>query len=309
MRKRIFCLAVFGLWSLVFGPRSHMSFAGVGVAGMNFLKTRAAARPLGMGNAFVAVADDISTLTWNVGGLANLSNQQFLFTHLSYLNNTACNNVGYAIAGKHGTLGIGFTMRSFIIDKIDVKYDEKGQISMKDMVFSFAYSRKFRNLFTYGCGVDLLNSVIGDYSVTTYGVNFGGLYFAPKGFVIGFAGQDIGPEYAYKTESFTGNKQPLPTTYIIGVTKKLEIPGGTVLATSEIVKDYTFRGNVGIEYELLGILALRGGYKIRYDSGGFTLGIGVNYKPTGLDRFQFDYAFTPMGGLGNSHCFSVITKF
>lgn len=308
MRKVISLFMVYGLWCMVCG----VCYAGedeVGVAGMGFLKVRFAARTLGMGNAFVAVADDIGTLACNVGGLANSSGQQFLFTHLSYLDGVGCNNIGYAIGGKQGTLGLGFTMRLLTIDETGVQYEDRGQISIRDQVFSFAYSRKFREVLTYGAGADLFTSVMGDYSVITYGLNFGGLYFAPWGVVIGFAARNLGPEYQYKSETFTGAKQPLPATFVVGITKRLKIPGGNFLTTFDVVKDYTFRGNIGVEYVLGKMLVFRTGYKLGYDSGGFTLGMGVNYKPKGLDRFQFDYAFSPLGDLGDIHCVSVITKF
>jgi len=40
-----------------------------GTAGANFLETELGARPMGMGGAFVAVADDVTALHWNPAGL------------------------------------------------------------------------------------------------------------------------------------------------------------------------------------------------------------------------------------------------
>lgn len=48
--------------------------AGTGSA--NFVDTETGARPLGMGGAFVAVADDVTALHWNPAGLANLQGFQ-----------------------------------------------------------------------------------------------------------------------------------------------------------------------------------------------------------------------------------------
>ncbi|MBD3348331.1 MAG: hypothetical protein GF400_03925 [Candidatus Eisenbacteria bacterium] len=47
-----------------------------GTAGANFAETEVGARPMGMGGAFVAVADDVTALHWNPAGLANLEGVQ-----------------------------------------------------------------------------------------------------------------------------------------------------------------------------------------------------------------------------------------
>lgn len=306
MRKKN--LSLFLVFS-VLAWATGLVFAGAGVTGMDFVKLKSAARPLGMGNAFVGVADDVSSLSWNVGGLANLSGQEMLFTHFTYLDGIGYNNLAYVMGGEFGAVGVGFTNLSLTGDEMNIQYKPGGTIAMKNQIFSFAYSRKFRKLFTYGCGVNIFNSVIGEYSALAYGVNFGGLCFAPLGFVIGFAAQNLGPKYEYKTEGFTGEKQPLPSTYIVGLAKKLKLPGGNLVGSFDLLFDYMLRENVGIEYKLFKMLAFRAGYKLGYDSGGFTLGLGIDYKPKGLDRFCFDYAFSPVGDFGNSHCFSVIAKF
>ncbi len=48
----------------------------VGTAGANFLEVEVGARPMGMGGAFVAIADDVTALHWNPAGLADLDGVQ-----------------------------------------------------------------------------------------------------------------------------------------------------------------------------------------------------------------------------------------
>jgi hypothetical protein len=47
-----------------------------GSAGANFLEVETGARPMGMGGAFTAVADDVTALHWNPAGLASLEGVQ-----------------------------------------------------------------------------------------------------------------------------------------------------------------------------------------------------------------------------------------
>jgi len=282
---------------------------GAGTTGMEFLKIRTSARPLGMCNAFVAVADDISAMAWNVGGLATLEQQELLFSQFNYVDGLGYTNLGYGIPGKKGTIAFGFAIQAFTIEEIDVQYNNRGEMAIRNEVFSLAYGLRFTDSFACGAGIDLFSSTIGDYSLTSYGVNFGSLYFAPYDFVVGLSVRNIGPKFAYESKTFVGEQQSLPSTYIIGVAKKSTFHENTFLITSDIVKDYTTRLNIGIEYKLLNLLALRAGRRIGYDAGNFTFGMGIEYKPEALDRFQFDYAFSPMDDLGNTHIFSLITKF
>jgi len=48
-----------------------------GVVQANFLETELGARAMGMGGAFLAVADDVTALHWNPAGLAGLNGYQF----------------------------------------------------------------------------------------------------------------------------------------------------------------------------------------------------------------------------------------
>ena len=58
---------------------------GAGSTGSNGLKLPAGARPTAMGGAFVGLADDLNSLTWNPAGLANVSAMEFTMMHSSYL--------------------------------------------------------------------------------------------------------------------------------------------------------------------------------------------------------------------------------
>ncbi|NCQ19562.1 MAG: UPF0164 family protein, partial [Ignavibacteria bacterium] len=47
-------------------------FSKVGTAAAQFLKISAGARPMSMGETFVAVANDVNTLYWNPAGITNI---------------------------------------------------------------------------------------------------------------------------------------------------------------------------------------------------------------------------------------------
>ena len=68
----------------VLGISSHV-YAGKYAA--EFLRIGVGSRALGMGGAFVAVADYGTASYWNPAGLGNLSKHQVLFIHVQMFNN------------------------------------------------------------------------------------------------------------------------------------------------------------------------------------------------------------------------------
>lgn len=75
-----------------------------------------------------------------------------------------------------------------------------------------------------------------------------------------------------------------------------------------------YRLNASLEWWVGNVLALRVGYKSRYDLGsGISAGAGLSIKEFDfsfmpIKEILFDYAFVPYGDLGNSQQVSLILK-
>src|SRR5436309_2306797 len=81
-----------------------------GTSGAPFLRIGVGARASGMGEAFTAVADDVSTIFWNPAGLANFKGREFLFMHNLWAPETSLEYVAYAQPIKDfGTLSGSLT--------------------------------------------------------------------------------------------------------------------------------------------------------------------------------------------------------
>ena len=74
------------------------------------------ARPLGMGGAFVAIADDANTVLYNMAGLTQLESSEFTAMYAALFQGMQEDNIGnsfvsYAMpAGKFGTFGLSGLM-------------------------------------------------------------------------------------------------------------------------------------------------------------------------------------------------------
>lgn len=127
---------------------------------------------------------------------------------------------------------------------------------------------------------------------------------------IGGSVQNFGAQVKYGKEGY-----PAPLTFRLGVAA--DLMGKDALVVPDDVNritvaydlfqpnDYAQQMHVGLEYDFAGMLALRAGYKIRYDNDGLTLGAGVNTDLAGFN-LSFDYSYGRMGEfLGTVHRISV----
>ena len=78
MRKTLKLIIIVIIISL---PAIFLFSAGPGTSAANFLKLSIGARAVGMGESFVAVADDISSVYWNPAGLARINNNMISASH------------------------------------------------------------------------------------------------------------------------------------------------------------------------------------------------------------------------------------
>ena len=82
----------------------------VGEGGMPgyFLDLGAGARALGMGRAFVALADDTASIYWNPAGLYQVEKREISAMHIILYENTRYDFIGYTQPiGKFWNIGIG----------------------------------------------------------------------------------------------------------------------------------------------------------------------------------------------------------
>ena len=91
--KRI-CLALVSVWSVLVTIQAMA--LDPGETGGTFLKMAVGAAPVGMGEAYTALARDVNSVYWNPAGLVGVQDRQALFMHLEWFEGIRYENLAYA---------------------------------------------------------------------------------------------------------------------------------------------------------------------------------------------------------------------
>src|SRR5262245_35550558 len=104
------------------GPvRAQFTLGGqrAGTSSGSFLKIGVGARAVGLGESYVAVANDPSTIYWNPAGLASLQRSELLLSHVEWPAEIRYEHGAWAVPVRRlgGSLAIQFGMLTTRIDE------------------------------------------------------------------------------------------------------------------------------------------------------------------------------------------------
>lgn len=278
-----------------------------GSAGASFLRIGVGARASAMGDAYVAVAEDASSIYWNPGAMAAVLGTNATLVHVEYFSTMRLEQAAVTHETAWGTLGFMFT--GLFMDDME-RYEDTpsavplGTFGAYDIAFAAAFARYIVPNVALGVSLKPVYQRIDELSASGFGVDAGVYHTARiRGVKLAAVVGNLGTTMKFDSEPFD-----LPAYAKVGASWEREIAAieGRVLATLDAMfpNDDDTRVHVGAEYSYRRLLALRGGYKAGYDTQGGTFGFGVNYR-----ELSFDYAFLPSEKLGDNHRFGLGFSF
>jgi hypothetical protein len=308
---------------LAFGPEANGAeiFRKVGTAGAQFLKIGVGARAVGMGEAFVAVADDASAIWWNPAGVARITTEgasRITLNHSTWPADISHEFVGYAFAYRALPGSYAFSSTILQMDPIAVRteFSPEGtgeNFDAGSFNLSATWAKNLIDPFSFGVNAKYIHMGLADENADGFVVDIGTLYFTGfKTIRIGMMIQSLGPSMKFIDQSF-----PMPTMFRVGTAADLiQTPNHNFLAAFEFdhPSDNAERASVGGEYTLKAfqpnvILQVRGGYRYNRDEEGLASGFGVRF-PTGSASFmRVDYAYSDMKFLDGAHKISAELEF
>jgi tetratricopeptide (TPR) repeat protein len=254
--------------------------------------TGVGSRAIGLGGAFVGIADDASSLYWNPAALRNVQDIQFMGMYMPLYGDFA--DATYTFLGAvyptlgAGSWGIGFLRVSSEFEGFTATSVPTGtqDYSETQVLLGYAFERNDPFLLgslSTGINFKIANQSIAGRSGTSPGIDLGFDYnpdFA-RSLGIGINLQDlVGPSYKLNQED-----DEVPMTILAGLGYTRVLKNGSafrVMVQADFPQeaDVTFHG--GVEYAFARYASLR----IGLDDSDLTFGLGVNVRGFGLD-----YAF------------------
>ncbi len=300
------CLSGFVLAFFVLGVAVAQTATSAASGAVPLLNLQGSARDLGMGSAFVAVADDGSALFYNSAGLSGMRSPEVSLHHNSYLAGTFQETLSAAFpAGNKGGLGLALSYINWgALDLRDSSGVSQGAFNDTDIGLTAAWGMEWTEGFSAGVAVRAVQQKVVNDLYTSLAGDLGVLWSPVKNFRLGAAYSNLGTAVA--GHSLTGQFQGgASATFDLSSRDRflLALSGswfstnlGAAQAGGELVLDKRW--------------SLRAGYQLPFTDNqvsgftNFTAGAGVK-----IESLSLDYAYLPFGSLGVSHRVSLSYQF
>ncbi len=290
-----------------------------------FLTHGVGARALGMGSAFVAVADDVTAGYWNPAGVADISTRAVQFMHSETFGDVVNYDTGAYVHPLEEGSAVALTYVRLAVDDIpftdfeedeDRIYYDAARISWEsdsESALFVTYARTVSPQLRLGASLKMIRKSIGEFSCYGLGFDLGAKYDIWNSVTLGANIQDATTTYlAWDTKE----KERIWPTAKLGMAYVRDVAslGGRVIAAADAdvrfekrwmadeyhVGDVTVDTHYGIEFVYRDAVAVRAGLAM----GELTAGAGV-----GIGGFVIDYAYGRHEYLDSSHRVSASYEF
>jgi hypothetical protein len=321
MRRIIFLILIFKI-NLIAGGFKISKYAG------DFLSIGVGGRALGMGGAFISIANDVTAGYWNPAGLSLIDGVQLMLMHdEKFAGVINYDYFGFAFpysdessAGisiiRLGVDDIPYTVEAWIDNNKNNIFDGEDRLdvnkityfSSADWILIFSYSRFQSDKFSFGGSAKLIYRKIGGNVGVGLGFDFGVRYKISR-FTFGGILRDITSTLVAWD---TGRNEIIIPSLGVGGSYEVEFLGGRFLPSIDFIFRFEERRessllwfgpasidmNIGAEYMFRDIAGLRFGLT---ENGEFTIGAGVR-----IGKLDVDYSFAKFdSGPGNTHRISL----
>lgn len=340
--KRINILLIFLIAVSVTSAQSFVSGVSKrGTTAAPFLSISQGARASSMGSAFVAVADDPSTIFWNPAGIARIPGGSAAFDHTKWIADLNYNFFALSYnLGDYGALGVSFLSSAFDDMKVRTIEAPEGTgetFGVTDAMFSLTYAINLTDNFSIGFNPKFIMQKIWRTSATAFAIDLGVMYRTPfDGIMLAMSISNFGTKMKLDGNSAlviydpdpntTGNNSQIPA-YL--QTDEWELPLNfrvglsydpintelhkLIIAVDAIHPADNYESiNLGAEYGFDDMFFLRGGYKSLFldnTEESFTIGAGIKQTFFGNVAIIFDYSYGDFGRLKNIQKITVGVNF
>jgi hypothetical protein len=299
--------------------RAQVALGGqrAGTASGTFLEIGVGARAVGLGESFVAIANDPSAIYWNPAGLASLQRREVAESHVDWPADVHYDHVTLVLPSRRlgGSLALQFGLLATQIHET-TELDPFGtgrDFWYSDMVVGAAFARRWTDKLLVGAGVKYMREDLGSQvgGPVTKAVLFdmGSIYYLGIGSVriatsLTNFGSELKPSgsfvspYSGEVRQYDGFDPPLMFRYGVAF-EPIENAQQRVTTSFEVDQpaDNSQLLKAGVEWTYRRQFALRTGYNFGADELKYSAGAGFNTN-FGTLHGTLDYAYTNGGFLG-----------
>lgn len=331
--RNIFALGVcvLALASPIFpqGTTSVAKYAG------EFIAIGVGGRALGLGSAYVALANDVTAGYWNPAGLSKIMYPQITLMHDERFAGLVNYDYGAVALPVGASATLGFSVIRLGVDNIpntqNAGIDANGNplppdewqnfvrldpsrityFNAADWAFYLSYAKRSTEKFSYGASLKVIRRVLGDGSATGLGFDVGAQYLLGERLALGANFQDITTTLVAWS---TGRNELISPTLKLGSAYFIDALSGRFAPAFDVDMRFENRATAseahigrlsmdfhgGLEFDFKEIVALRVGYS---DIKELNIGAGIH-----LPKFDIDYSFAKFNNteqLGNTHRISL----
>ncbi|MGB2867784.1 MAG: PorV/PorQ family protein [Bacteroidota bacterium] len=296
-----------------------------------FMAIGVGGRALGLGSAYVALANDATAGYWNPAALARLDYPEVMLMHDERFGSLLNYDFG-SVGIPYGTdASLGITILRLGVDGIpdtrnawldangNGRFDDDNRpdynkityFSSADWALYLTYAQRSSEDFSYGINVKLIRRNIAEFTATGVGFDLGLLYSPAPDLYVGLNAQDITTTFLAWS---TGTNELITPTLKLGTAYFFELFDGRFAPVFDVdirfenrkfasvanVGPISLDPHLGLEFDFKKTVALRVGYN---DIKQLTLGAGLH-----LRKLDVDYSFARFGrenNLGDTHRISL----
>ena len=288
-----------------------------GLSGWQFLKINVDAKTAAMGNTMASIGrGDASSVFANPSAIVGVENMDLYSGTMSYVADISYNALSFV--KNLGSIGyVGFsvaaldmgdipeTINSPVADRTEYLITGRNYTG-GDLAAGLTFARQVSDKLSVGMNARYIQETIDDLSMSNISFDFGTTFYTGyKNLRLGMTFKNIGNDVklagwdeAYQTEPVDVR---MPVDFRVGMAMEL-LPGEnlTLAVDASHPNDAPEKVHIGTQYNFNNMLFIRGGYKMGYDEGDFSYGVGLNYS-----MFKASFSMMTMGRLGTVSLMSV----
>jgi hypothetical protein len=317
---------VLGIFSVNTFPQEKIA-----QSGFQFLSVVSDARGAAMGDAMTSLQCGSSALFFNPAGMADLQGSFDISGSTNkWIADITHTTFGIAFKpfnGEYGVFGITAQYVNYgdfygtVVDAASPQgYDDTGIFHLSAYAVGIGYAKQLTDKFSVGGQIKYVHQDLGSSTIAVIttsdttkqtvsnvlsplAFDFGTQFKTGiKSLVFGMSVRNFSPQVKYASEGFQA-----PLVFTLGISMNVmdlvqNLPFDQSLLLCVDASHYTDHPEqvkVGMDYKILNLVSLRGGYISSNDVGGFSFGLGVSQYGVTID-----YAYSPYGVFNNVQRFT-----